>query len=359
MAAQLYKTSSGRLFHAGAVAVITVGLPARGKTHSSRSLCRYMRWMGVATKVFSVGNYRRERFGSMPEDWFDDSNVEAARIREQISDECLDDMIAWLTDGGQLAIYDGNNIKESRRRELNDKLLAHDIHPLFIEFVCNKPDIVLDNIKHVKISSPDYVGWNPEDAVVDYGNRIKQHEAKYETIADTTLPFVKLINAGEQLIVNNCVGYLQSRIVYFLMNLHINRRTIYFARTGLAIDERSYKIDADLSDEGKKYAAKLRDFVVAYREKKITESGVSEDQDRPLVWTSTRKKAKQTAYPFMEAGFPVRGHSVLTQMNPGEADGLTNEELKEKFPEEVVKARENPYRHRYPRGEVRICFCHG
>jgi 6-phosphofructo-2-kinase/fructose-2,6-biphosphatase 4 len=32
-----------------------------------------MRWLGVTTKVFSVGNYRRERLGSLSEDWFDPS----------------------------------------------------------------------------------------------------------------------------------------------------------------------------------------------------------------------------------------------------------------------------------------------
>ena len=39
--------------------------------------------------------------------------------------------------------------------------------------------------------------------------RIKQHELDYETISDTSLPFVKLMNVGERLIVNHVQGYLQ------------------------------------------------------------------------------------------------------------------------------------------------------
>ena len=72
------------------------------------------------------------------------------------------------------------------------------------------------------------------------------------------------------------------------------------------------------------------------------------------VWTSTRKKARQTAQPFADAGFAVRQHSVLTQINPGEVDGMTLAEIKEHYPEELKRARADPYRHRYPRAEVII-----
>ncbi|KAI8636617.1 6-phosphofructo-2-kinase-domain-containing protein [Parasitella parasitica] len=352
MAAQLYETTSGRLFHAGAVAVITVGLPARGKTHASRSLCRYMRWLGVSTKVFSVGNYRRERLGSLSEEWFDPHNANATETRLKIADECLGDLISWLqTGGGQVAIFDGNNVTESRRKQIHDKLIDNDIHPLFLEFICNKPDIILANIRSVKISSPDYVGWDPEEAVKDYKRRIKQHEDNYETITDTTLPFVKNMNAGEQFIVNNVIGYLQSRIVYYLMNLHIQRRNIYFARSGPSLNDNSYKADANLSAEGEKYAETLKEFMSTYHEQKNADRAA--DEKRPLtVWTSTQKKTLETAIPFINAGIPVRQQSVLNQLNPGESDGLSPEEVKEKFPEEIAKAKENPYRHRYPRAEV-------
>ena len=73
MVAPLYTTASGLLFHAGKILIITVGLPARGKTHISRALERYLRWTGVKTLVVSLGDYRRKILGSaqqIPSDYF-------------------------------------------------------------------------------------------------------------------------------------------------------------------------------------------------------------------------------------------------------------------------------------------------
>ena len=40
--------------------ICMVGLPARGKTYISTKLARYLNWIGIGTKVFNVGQYRRQ-----------------------------------------------------------------------------------------------------------------------------------------------------------------------------------------------------------------------------------------------------------------------------------------------------------
>ncbi|KAJ8431781.1 hypothetical protein Cgig2_026658 [Carnegiea gigantea] len=46
------------------LAIVLVGLPARGKTFTAAKLTRYLRWLGHDTKHFNVGKYRRLKFGT-------------------------------------------------------------------------------------------------------------------------------------------------------------------------------------------------------------------------------------------------------------------------------------------------------
>lgn len=56
-------------------------------------------------------------------------NNDAYGRRLKIADDCLEDMVDWLQQkGGQVGIYDGNNITEDRRKEVYDRLMAEDIH---------------------------------------------------------------------------------------------------------------------------------------------------------------------------------------------------------------------------------------
>ena len=55
-------------------------------------------------------------------------------------------------------------------------------------------------------------------------------------------------------------------IVFYLMNMHIQPRTIWLTRTGESESDQLGALGANacLSDRGKKYAEKLRDFIKGY-----------------------------------------------------------------------------------------------
>lgn len=94
--AQLYSTESGRLFHSGRIVIATVGLPARGKTHLSVALARYLRWLGVKTRVFHLGDYRRQHVGDgkdVPEDYFFvNASASTVLLRQKILKKCRDEI---------------------------------------------------------------------------------------------------------------------------------------------------------------------------------------------------------------------------------------------------------------------------
>ena len=78
-------------------------------------------------------------------------------MRAQIADEALTDMIAWLKQSGhQIGIYDASNIEASRRRHVYDRLRREGIQVLFVETICDRPEIINVNIRDIKLTSPDY-----------------------------------------------------------------------------------------------------------------------------------------------------------------------------------------------------------
>ncbi|ORX41018.1 putative cytoplasm protein [Kockovaella imperatae] len=362
MAAPLYVTQSGRLWHAGLILICTVGLPARGKTHLSRALERYLRWLGVKTRVYSLGDYRRKVLGgadSLPSDYFvtnapRSGSTDALRqsIKNQLEDQIWD---FFTVQGGQVVIYDANNGDKISRKQCFDKFEPRGVHVIFMESICDKVDIIEANIRSVKLSSPDYVGWEAEAAVADYWSRIRDQEAVYESVTVDEGPFVKVMNVGERIEVNRIEGYLQTRCCFFLMNIHTTPRTIYFARSGQSLIEHSYKADSDLSPAGWEYAERLK-AAVAARRKALREerraNGETLGTENPLlVWTSARRRAYHTAWPFVHAGYKVEQKPIMSEINPGVWDGLSSQEAMERYPDEWERFLADPYAHRAPRAE--------
>ena len=102
--------------------IVMVGLPARGKTFTARKLSRYLAWRGYQTKVFNVGNYRRDPVGAaVPAAFFDPTNEVGAASRQQIALEALNDMLKWVRESGQVAIYDATNSTKMRRKRIRNR----------------------------------------------------------------------------------------------------------------------------------------------------------------------------------------------------------------------------------------------
>lgn len=92
------------------LALIMVGLPARGKTFTAQKLARYLNWLGHETRHFNVGKYRRDFVGSScTAEFFSAGNTEAVASRNEVARMALEDMLRWMESGGQVGIFDATN----------------------------------------------------------------------------------------------------------------------------------------------------------------------------------------------------------------------------------------------------------
>ncbi|CAB0028779.1 unnamed protein product [Trichogramma brassicae] len=291
--------------------IAMVGLPARGKTYISKKLCRYLNWIGISTKVFNLGEYRRHATTAYQcHDFFRPDNAEAMAIRTQCAMDALKDVCNWLADEGDVAVFDATNSTVERRQLIKEIVVdQHDYKLFFVESVCDDPEIVEQNIMEVriasnrrsfyyfflamnsdsvKVSSPDYTNMNKEEVLADFMLRIEHYQEKYQPLDEKyeqDLSFMKIYNTGEKVLVHKHEGHIQSRIVYYLMNIHIVPRTIYLTRHGESLMNIDGCIGGDscLSDRGREYAKALGDYIEGQNIQGLR------------VWTSWLKRTKETA----------------------------------------------------------------
>jgi broad specificity phosphatase PhoE len=322
-----------------------VGLPARGKTYISRKLTRYLNWIGVKTKTFNVGEYRRaailNKFNPNKE-FFDPSNLECVEIRNMCAKKALEDMCSWLNNEGEVAIFDATNTSRERRELISDYCTKNfSFRLFFIESVCDDPKVIESNIKEVKVNSPDYKNVDSDNAIDDFVERIHFYEMQYEPVdekIDKHHSFIKIFNVGERFLVNRVIGHVQSRVVYFLMNIRVLPRTIYLTRHGESEMNLEQRIggNANISVRGQKYAEKLAEFVKR------------ENLSDLVVWTSQFKRTIQTA---SKIDAPKEQWKALNEIDAGICEGMTYEEIAQKYPDEFAMRDQDKYHYRYPSGE--------
>ena len=298
--------------------IVLVGLPARGKSFIARKLWNYLTWRGNQCRIFNVGKYRRqaaaaaaelelsqrslsekhtndtaattdasERFGCHA-DFFDESNHEAARLRQKVAEVALKDTLEWLeedtnlhassrhnsfsesttmSDGSlemntntmdtnreedkyfrgheshgarrqfhKIAIFDATNSTRDRRQWIltecaqADATHGHRTGVLFLESICDDQELLAENLKFKIESSPDFEGMSHEEALADLQARIQRYEARYEPIEDHHQSYIKIFNLSSRLMVNHIYGRLAKVVLPAIMAWNTGSRPIFLCR---------------------------------------------------------------------------------------------------------------------------------
>jgi len=224
-------------------------------------------------------------------DFFDDSNHEAARLRQEAAQRALTATLEWLEDAEpvpsphdsdsnsctedsttadsstnctsipghishsqrrqyhRIAIFDATNSTKERRQWIlqetanADKINGKRTGVLFLESICDDKELLLENFK-VKIGScPDFDDMSEEEALADLASRISKYESRYETIEDHKQSYIKIFNLSSRLMVNHVYGRLAKVVLPAIMAWNTGSRPIYLCRAGETEAMKNYMME--------------------------------------------------------------------------------------------------------------------
>ena len=206
---------------------------------------------------------------------------------------------------------------------------------IMIESICNRQEVIAENIVKVKVNGNDYLHIPMEQAIADFKCRITKYEQAYEPLSQHEgFPYIKTINVGEGIEVYRINGYLQEKIMTYTMNLTISpHRLIYLSRHGESEYNTQERIggNSSLTPRGAQYAkalpTALNELITSERER-----------ENVTILTSTMNRTIETAkYIRINDKQPIELR-VLDEINAGICEHLTYKEVLEQHPE-VYKQR--------------------
>lgn len=312
--------------------------------------------------------------------FFDPQNQRAVKMREQVALDTLDELLDYvLEDGGSVGILDATNSTMERRKAIIDHIRARaglELGVLFLESSCVDQELLEANMR-LKLSGPDYKGQDPTQALDDFKRRIALYEKSYIPLGEyeerNDMAYIQMIDVGRKVVSHQTNGFLSSQVVYYLLNFNLSPRQIWITRHGESTDNQLGRIggDSELSENGKRYGRALARFIdhqrrqweIYQRQKDLMRhlpprpgdstppnpSYVPRDRPRNFcVWSSMMQRAVQTVEPFNEDEYDVKQMKMLDELHAGEMEGMTYDEIHQKFPEEYAQRKQNKLFYRYP-----------
>ncbi len=176
---------------------------------------------------------------------------------------------------------------------------------------------------------------------------------------------MKCDHSRQHFVVHNVKGFLQQKVVNFIMNLRTTSHSFFLSRHGQSEYNDLGRIggDSGLTVHGVNYARKLAEFV---DRRSVHDKDGKEVPAR--LWTSTMRRTRETTQFIPQNKITLRSESdpsaetEWVQMRPrawhhldelfaGSCDGMTYEEIEQRFPQEWERRNVDKLAYRYPRGE--------
>jgi 6-phosphofructo-2-kinase len=183
-----------------------------------------------------------------------------------------------------------------------------------------------------------------------------------------------MVDVGRKLIQHRLKGFLSGGISTYLGSFNLSPRQIWITRHGQSLDNEKGRLggNSNLTERGHYYGLAVYRFITHKRKEWLIEQKdkmaqasfppqpgdntppypeMNRDLDEKnfCVWTSMLHRSVETAEYFdADDDYDVKNWEMLNELNAGQFEGMTYEEIAKKHPEEFYKRAKDKLNYIYP-----------
>lgn len=228
----------------------------------------------------------------------------------------------------------------------------------------------------LKLRGPDYKDKDPKSSLIDFQKRVDAYQSAYVPLGkyeeERNMQHVQMTDVGRKFLQYNISGFLAMGIARYLANFNLSPRQIWITRHGVSEDNIANRIggNSHLTEEGTHYGIALynlvdrkrRDWEADQRKRALADFYMSNGGISPpldlfsdlesknfCVWTSMLHRSVETAEAFLDDDeYDVKNWESLKELDAGEFEGLTYEQIRDHHPEEFAKRKADKFNYNYP-----------
>lgn len=128
-------------------------------------------------------------------------------------------------------LLDAMIITRAQRTEVHDYFSGQlGYRVLFVECVCDDPDVLEDNQQEIVRHSADYAGMDVALAAEDLRSKIAFYARSYEPMDDRIYPRIRIDTATMDIETCKVSGHIETSVLGYLGDISLKPHTLYFSR---------------------------------------------------------------------------------------------------------------------------------